>query len=110
MIVVREPEQKAASAPAASPKVIEVPPENAQGKQVVASGPVPAAVFILTSGQRLEAKRYLLTEDVLRLQHGRDRQNIPMNELNVEATIAANHERGIELQIPDSKNQLTLGF
>ena len=110
VIVVREPEQKAAFAPAASPKIIEVPSGTAQGKQIGPSGPVPAAVFILTSGQRLEAKRYLLTENMLQVQRGRDQQNIPMNELNVEATIAANHARGIDLQIPDGKNQLTLGF
>lgn len=111
VIVLREPEQKAASAPPASPKVIEVPQEKtAQGKQVSPSGPVPPAVFILTDGHRVEARSYLLTQDKIQVQQGRGQQTIPLNEVNLEATVAANHARGIDLQIPDSKNQLTLGF
>jgi hypothetical protein len=111
VVVYREPAQKAASAPAASPKVIEVPWEKtADGKQVSAANPVPPAVFILTNGQRVEAKQYLLTQEMLQVQHGRDRQTIPLREINLEATIAANQARGIELQIPENRNQLTLGF
>lgn len=111
VIVVREPEQKATSAPPASPKIIEVPQgESAQGKKAAPAGPVPTAVFILANGQRIESRNYLLTQDKLRLQHGRDQQVIPLSELNVEATITANRARGIDLQIPDNKNQLTLGF
>jgi len=105
VIVVREAEPKAPSVPPASPKVIEVPQEKAgPGKQV------PPAVFILIDGEHFESRRYLLTQDKLHLQHGRDQQSIPLNQLDLEATIAANHARGIELQIPDSKNQVTLGF
>lgn len=110
-IVVRDSEQKAASAPAASPKVIEVPARNtAQGRQGAHAGPAPPAVFILTSGQQLEAQRYLLTHDTLQVQHGRNRESIPLSQVNLEATIAANHARGIELQIPENRNELTLGF
>jgi hypothetical protein len=111
VIVVREPEQQASSAPAASPKVIEVPPEtDAAGKQALPVKPIPPAVFILTNGQQFEAKRYLLTQGSLQVQRGRDQQTIPLNEVNLEATIAANNARGIDLQVPENKNHLTLGF
>jgi hypothetical protein len=111
VIVLREPEQKASSAPAASPKVIEVPPErDATGKEALPDKPIPPAVFILANGQQFEAKRYLLTQASLQVQRGRDQQTIPLNEVNLEATIAANNARGIDLQIPENKNHLTLGF
>jgi len=113
VIMVREPpqQQNPASAPSISPKMIEVPPQKtAQGKQVAPSAPVPPAVFILTNGQRIEAQRYLLTEGMLQVQRGREQQTIPLNELNRQATIAANQARGIDLQIPENKYQLTLGF
>jgi hypothetical protein len=111
VIVYREAEQKAVSAPVASPKVIEVPlQKTADGKQLSPANPVPPAVFILTNGQRVEAKQYLLTQDMLQIQHGRDQQNIPLNQVNLEATIAANQARGIALQIPENRNHLTLGF
>ncbi len=111
VIVVRGPEQTAPAPPAPSPKVIEVPPaKNAEGKQVAASTPTPPAVFILTNGERLEAKRYLLTQDILQIQQGRNQQTIPLDALNLPATIAANHERGIDLEVPENRNQLTLGF
>jgi hypothetical protein len=111
VIVVREPEQKTSPAPAASPKVIEVPPEtDASGKQALPVKPIPPAVFILTNGQQFEAKRYLLTQASLQVQRGRDQQTIPLNEVNLEATIAANNARGIDLQIPENSNHLTLGF
>jgi hypothetical protein len=110
VVIFRDSEQKA-SAPAASPKVIEVMPDKtADGKQVSLANPVPPAVFILTNGQRIEAKRYLLTQDMLQVQHGRDQQTIPLDSVNLEATIAANHARGVDLQIPENRNQLTLGF
>lgn len=111
VIVMREPEQRTPSAPAASPKVIEVPPaRTADSKQIVPPKATPPAVFILTNGQRLEAKRYLLTQDTLQIQHGRDQQTISLDEVNLQATIAANRERGLDLQIPENKNQLMLGF
>ncbi len=83
---------------------------DAEGKQLSPAKAIPPAVFILRSGQRFEAKRYMLTQDTLQVQHGRDQQIIPINEVNLEATIAANQARGIDLQIPENKNQLTLGF
>jgi hypothetical protein len=110
IIVFREP-GNASPPPPASPQVIEVPPgKTAEGKQVSPTNPVPPAVFILKSGQRIEAQRYLLTHDTLQVQQGRDQQTIPLNEVNLEATIAANHTRGIDLHIPENRNQLTLGF
>jgi hypothetical protein len=111
VVMMQDPAQNFPPAPVSSPKVIEVPlPKSADGKQVVSSQPTPPAIFILTNGQRIEAKSYLLTNEMLQVQHGRDQQTIPLNDLNFEATVAANHERGIDLEIPENRNQLTLGF
>jgi len=90
-----------------SPKLIEVP----ETKEVATSAkPVPPALFVLTSGQRLEAHQYMLTAEALHLEVDRQRRTIPLSELNLDATIAANHERGINLMIPTNRSVVFLGF
>jgi hypothetical protein len=78
--------------------------------QVAPAPPLPAAVFILSSGERLESTNYLLTADSVRVQQGGAQRTIPMSKLNVNATLAANHQRGVELKIPANKSQITLSF
>lgn len=72
--------------------------------------PLPAAVFILSSGERLESSNYLLTADSVRVQQGGTQRTIPMSKLDVNATLAANHQRGVELKIPANRSQITLSF
>lgn len=83
---------------------------NAQGKSQPVSSPTPPAVFILSNGDRLESSRYLLTADSLRVQQGQTQRTIPLREVNVNATVAANRERGINLTIPKNRAEITLGF
>ena len=71
--------------------------------------PAPPVVFILSSGERLESSHYLLSTDSLQVQQGETQRTIPLSDLNVDATIAANRARGVDLKIP-SKNQVMLGF
>ena len=77
-------------------------------KGSLASPPQPV-VFILSSGERLESSHYLLSTDSLQVQQGETQRTIPLSDLNVDATIAANRARGVDLKIP-SKNQVMLGF
>ena len=92
--------------PPASPQIIEVPsPANS-----AASKPLPPAVFILTNGQRLEARRYMLTQDRLYVTVDRQPRAIPLAMLAVNATLAANRARGIDLQIPADCSEISVGF
>jgi hypothetical protein len=71
--------------------------------------PPPPAVFILTSGEKLESSNYLLSATSLRVQQGDRQRTIPLSALNLDATIAANHARGIDLKVPP-KGQIELAF
>lgn len=92
--------------PAPNPKVIELPSTAGSA----ASKPLPPAIFILTNGERLEAQNYLLTHDKLNVTVDRQQRTIPVSMLNINATIAANRERGINLRIPADRNEISLSF
>jgi len=92
--------------PAANPKVIELPgtADSASSK------PLPPAMFILTNGERFEAQRYLLTRDNLYVTVDRQQRTIPLSMLDINATVAADRERGISLRIPADRNEISLSF
>jgi hypothetical protein len=70
----------------------------------------PPAVFILASGERLEARRFVLSASVLSVSIDRQPRNVPLAMLDIRATLSANHERGIDLHIPDDRNEICLSF
>lgn len=88
------------------PKVIELPGTA----NSAAFKPLPSAMFILTNGERLEVRRYLLTHDRLYLTIDHQQRTIPLAMLDIRATIAANHERGIEVRIPADHSEISLSF
>jgi hypothetical protein len=91
--------------PVESPKVIEVPlPKDAVVK------PLPPALFVLTNGEKLESRRYVLSADSLQIDVGRRQRTIPISDLNVDATLAANQQRGIDVAIPQDRSSLFVGF
>ena len=81
----------------------------AQNQPVIA-GPTPPAVFILFNGERLETNHYLLNNNSLRVQQGGTQRTIPLSTINMDATVAANHERGIDLRVPKNKSEIMLSF
>jgi len=81
-----------------------------RGKEQPPAKPAPPAVFILANGERLESSNYFLTSDSLQVEQGETQRTIPMAKVNVNATLAANHQRGINLKIPANTHQITLGF
>lgn len=96
---------KEAAPPPQSPKLVEIPlPKDAVIK------PKPPALFVLNSGEQLESRRYVLSVDSLRIDLGRNQRVIPISALNVDATVAANQERGIVLAFPQDRSSLFLGF
>jgi hypothetical protein len=56
------------------------------------------------------AKDNMLTADSLHVEIGRQQRTILIGEVDLDATIAANRERGIDLQIPTDRNHILLGF
>jgi len=89
-----------------SPKLIEVPG--------VQSAPSPkslaATVFVLKNGERLEVHHYAIDAGLLRITAQENQRTIPLAALDLKATIAANHERGIDLKIPTHPGEISLGF
>jgi hypothetical protein len=88
-----------------SPKLIEVPlPAGTVVK------PQPPALFVLTNGEKLESRRYVVSADSLQIDVDRKQRTIPISQVNVDATIAANLQRGIEVSIPQDRSSLFVGF
>jgi hypothetical protein len=106
VIVVENKEPRPPAAPPEPPKLIEVP----QSKEAPAAKPQPATLFVLKGGERLESRDYLLTAESLQIQVGRQRREIPLGTLDLDATIAANHQRGIELTIPRDRTAVFVSF
>ena len=93
------------AAPPQSPKLIEIPLPKDSAAQAK-----PPAVFVLNNGEQLESRRYVLSVDSLRVEVGHSQRVIPISALNVDATISANQQRGIDLAFPQDRSSLFLGF
>ncbi len=109
-VIEREPApvvaQVVAPQPPIEPKVIEVPGAANQAP----AKPLPPTLFILKNGERLEAKRFLLRSNDLSVTIDRRQRTIPLDQVDLDATIAANRERGINLEIPADPNEISLRF
>jgi len=97
----REPEP-----PAPKALVIEIPSVGGS----TAAKILPPTVFILANGERLEARRFVLTVSNLSVSIDRQQRTVPMDMLDINATISANHERGIDLRIPAERSEISLSF
>ncbi|MDR3748712.1 MAG: hypothetical protein P4M04_11230 [Acidobacteriota bacterium] len=106
IIVVENKESRLPAPPLEPSKVIEVP----QSKEAPVAKQQAPTVFVLKDGGRLESGYYLLTIQSLKIEVGRQQRTIPVSRLNLDATIAANHERGIEVSIPRDRSIVFLGF
>jgi hypothetical protein len=113
VVIVRE--APAASAPAppvalaqAEPKMIDVPEAVAPSANLTRT---PAAVFILSDGRRLESQNYTITDSVLTVKEPhRPAVQVPLSQLNIDATLAENHQRGLDLRLPESRSEIVIGF
>jgi hypothetical protein len=86
-------------------QVIEIP-----GTSSAVAKALPPTVFILTSGERLESDRFVLTATSLSVNVHRSLRTIPLDMLDIDATLAANRDRGIDLRIPSDRNEISLRF
>jgi hypothetical protein len=106
VIVVEKEDARPPAPPPEPPKLIEVP----SPKEAPVAKLLPATLFVLKDGERLESRHYLLTVESLQIEVGRQQRTIPISTLDLDATIAGNHERGIEVTIPQDRNAVFLGF
>ena len=103
MVIMRE--RSSLPVTPAVPKMIDVPLQPR-----TTPAPQQSAVFVLKDGTRLEPQRYLVTADNAYLTTDRRQRTIPLSQLDVDATVKANRERGIELRIPVDRNEISLSF
>jgi len=112
-VVVQRPDERASrepEPPAPKPLVIEVPaeiPGVANSKDIKV---LPPTIFILEDGERVETRRFLLTASVLSFSVDHQQRVVPFDMLDIDATVSANHERGIDLRIPVDRNEISLSF
>ena len=87
-------------------QVIEIP----GGANSTAVKVLPPTIFILANGERLETRRFVLTASLLSISIDRQRRTVPLDMLDINATVSTNHERGIDLRIPDDRNEISVSF
>jgi hypothetical protein len=102
--------QKSTTQGGSTPQVQTVESSKLGASSEPPAQPTPPALFILADGKQLESSHYVLTAQNLVIQDGPKPQTIPLSALNREATIAANHKRGLNLMFPSSTSQMTISF
>jgi hypothetical protein len=98
---------KSTGAGAGIPQWIDVP---AGPRSTISAKPTPKTVFVFANGDRFESEHYTMSGGYLDVMiDGQDR-HIALNTLDTKKTIAVNHARGVDLQIPATKGEIFLGF
>ena len=87
------------------PQTIEIPSATPINMK-----PLAATIFILSDGETLETQRYILTTSSLWVTVHREQKRIPVQMLDIDATLEANRNRGVDLQIPSDNNEVWLRF
>ena len=89
-----------------TPKMIEIP----DGQSAPPTKLRPPPVFVLKSGERVEVRRYTILGGFLRLTVDGKQRTIPLTDLDLKASTAANRERGVNLRIHTNPNEIVMGF
>jgi hypothetical protein len=105
-VAIRSEEPPRPPAPAAKPLLVDLPGDD----HAATTKPLPAAIFILANGERLETRRYMLTADALYVTIDRQQRTLKFSALDLERTMAANRDRGVKLRIPADRGEISLGF
>jgi hypothetical protein len=108
-VVILQPDERQSRTPeppVRKAQVIEIPGVA----NSTAAKMLPPTIFILANGERLETRRYLLTASHLSVNIERRQRTLPLDMLDINATITANRERGIDLQIPADRTEISLSF
>ncbi len=106
IIVMQSPERAAPSAPPPSPKLVEVPLDG----PATSAKEQPPALFVLQNGQQIESDRYVLSDQSVTVDVGRQQRTIPLSDIDLNGTMAANRQRGVEIAFPRDPNSLFISF
>lgn len=104
-VVVQRVREEHPPKPLPPAQVIDIPSTGSG-----AAKSLPPTVFVLTNGERIESDRYVLTATSLSVNVHRSLRTIPLDMLDVDATVAANRDRGVDLRIPNDRNEISLRF
>jgi len=108
-VIVLRDEQVSKPAPAhvVEPKLIEVPGSVEKARPQ----PTLPTVLVWRSGQREDVREYAISGAFLYdYSKPRASRRIPLDDLDLEATERANHERGVQFLIPASPGEVTVRF
>lgn len=105
-VVVMQAPQNGPTTPPPAPKLVEVPLEGPR----TPSKPQLPALFVLQNGQQIESDRYVLSDKSVTIDVGRQQRTIPLSDINISETMAANHQRGLDIAFPRDANSLFLSF
>jgi thiol-disulfide isomerase/thioredoxin len=104
----REAGDESTSAPGSSGvKVIDVPQTGSRGAPLK---PSPKTVFVFKNGERLEVDHYSIDAGVLHLTKDGQQRAVALSTLDIKSSLDVNHERGVELKIPQSRSEVTIAF
>ena len=109
LVVIPPPDEwqsRTSEVRAHKPLVIEIP----GAANSTAAKMSPPTIFILANGERLEARRFVLTASNLSFSIDSQQRTLPVDMLEINATISTNHERGIDLRIPADRSEISLSF
>ncbi|MGB8065812.1 MAG: hypothetical protein WCF26_28260 [Candidatus Sulfotelmatobacter sp.] len=104
-VIVQRVREERPATPVPPAQVINIPSTGSAVPKAL-----PPTVFILTDGERLESDRFVLTANSLSVNVHRSLRTIPLDMLDIDATLAANRDRGIDLRIPNDRNEISLRF
>ncbi len=102
----KEPQSQVTPTAGASPQLIELPGSAYSD----AAKPLRPTVFLLRNGERLESRRFVLTASMLSISIDRHQRAIPIEMIDIDSTLSANRERGIDLRIPADQHEISLSF
>ena len=71
---------------------------------------VPKTIFVFANGDQLEADRYTIDPTTLRVVVNGQKRTIALSELDLNATMAVNRQRGVDLMIPKKTNEVFVTF
>lgn len=84
--------------------------EVAGAQSAPPSKPRPKTIFFFTDGTRLEADHYLLDATCLHVEVDGQQRTIALSALDKKTTLTINHQRGVDLNIPQSLSEIFLAF
>jgi len=74
------------------------------------SKPLPKTIFVFADGSRFETDHYMLDATSLHVVVDGQPRTIPFTKLDLKATLAVNHNRGVDLNIPKNQSEIFLTF